>query len=513
ALSVAGIASAQSTLTYGDTVSESISAEAAQRFYSFNGAAGDVVTAYALGWEATFQPTISLLSANGQPLQFSADDPLTALENDTRVTTRLPADGTYSLIVSGEAGGQGTFTLALRSTAPAISTALTDAVTINIPPGAPAQLYSITATANASTPVSVQSGTPGFPFKAQLNDPDGQILAVVTGGLDAATLTIPAGDGTYELLVTAADPTAGGEVTISTTGAAPVTTDTQATALPPTTAPVAGDGCVITASGVNVRSGPGTDYGIVGALTDGVAFTATGQNSGWYVGTFAGQSGWVAASVVQATGDCSSLPVVDAPAFNALSPVTTQEVGDATTEAPPTEEVTEATEAPPTEETEIATEAMATEEMTEPAPMMTEEMMDMETQEVTAQIAPPDDNQAVEYNIKGQPQAYSGSISYPDGDTSDVVNFTLTGYDSVTQRAELSWTVFCNGDAENVEVLFGGQSVGGCNTSFQRAINAGNGNGGGTARASVTIQYTGGDGAYMDWQIQTSTISCAPRDC
>lgn len=66
-----------------------------------------------------------------------------------------------------------------------------------------------------------------------------------------------------------------------------------------------------TTNNINIRSGPGTDRGIVGAVSAGEALTATGRNaaSDWYFIDRNGVTGWVFASLF--TGACDQLPVLN----------------------------------------------------------------------------------------------------------------------------------------------------------------------------------------------------------
>ena len=471
-------------IAYGQTTTASINAETPQGFFSFNGAAGDIVTAYALGWEVGFQPTLALAGATGQ-LAFSASDPLTPIGNDVRITYQLPQDGPYSLLVGSANGSQGTYTITLRSAAPAISNALVDAVTLNIPLGAPQQQYSITANPAGPVPVNIQSLTPGFGFTAVLNAPNGNVIAAINGGLETANLLIPAGEGTYTLVISSADPAIAGDLQLSLSGASaapaaqpqPNQPQQPSVVQPPPNDPNA---CIVQAAnagGVNVRSGPGTNYNEVGSLIGEITLNATGQNNGWYYGNFAFGTGWVASSVTIANGPCNNLPFVDAPTAPA------QQV------APPqaTEEVSASPTAPQ-------------------QPTATQSQPPTPTQP-TAQTAAPDSNIAQTYNLKSDSgQQVSSDISYPQGDTEDTVNYTITGYDSVTFRADFSWTLFCNGDTEGVELLRGNRVVGGCNSTYTESINAGNGNGGGNARASFTIRYVSGSDSYVNWTLQMNTV-------
>jgi uncharacterized protein YraI len=66
---------------------------------------------------------------------------------------------------------------------------------------------------------------------------------------------------------------------------------------------------------VNIRSGPGTNYDIIGATTAGVTLDVTGRStdSGWWRINYYGQVGWVSAALasVESSGDCSAVPVAE----------------------------------------------------------------------------------------------------------------------------------------------------------------------------------------------------------
>jgi dipeptidyl aminopeptidase/acylaminoacyl peptidase len=64
---------------------------------------------------------------------------------------------------------------------------------------------------------------------------------------------------------------------------------------------------------INIRSGPGAHYDIIGATTAGVKLDVTGRNadSDWWRIDYYGQSGWVSGTLesIQSSGDCSAVPV------------------------------------------------------------------------------------------------------------------------------------------------------------------------------------------------------------
>jgi TolB protein len=73
---------------------------------------------------------------------------------------------------------------------------------------------------------------------------------------------------------------------------------------------------------LNLRQGPGTNYAVIGKLTQGAQVAIIGRNAAgdWYqVRPTGGSTGWVsgAPALVQATGDLTTVPVVAAPALAA----------------------------------------------------------------------------------------------------------------------------------------------------------------------------------------------------
>ncbi len=105
------------------------------------------------------------------------------------------------------------------------------------------------------------------------------------------------------------DPTA----TPSSTPTQPPPTPTPA---PPTATPTPVRPQVVSSITVNVRSGPGTDYPVIGTMLPDSPLPVTGRNepaSWWQVQLGDGSTGWVAGSVAQARA-VEGVPVVQTPA-------------------------------------------------------------------------------------------------------------------------------------------------------------------------------------------------------
>ena len=114
-------------------------------------------------------------------------------------------------------------------------------------------------------------------------------------------------------------------------------------AQPPQTPEPANESQLIAPGAVNIRSGPGLNYTVVGSLNANTAMAIIGRNgegSWWQIKMPNGVSGWVANSVVSAN-NTSNVPVVEAPAAPPPAEVAAQPAAE--TSPPP------AQEAPPPE--------------------------------------------------------------------------------------------------------------------------------------------------------------------
>jgi hypothetical protein len=64
---------------------------------------------------------------------------------------------------------------------------------------------------------------------------------------------------------------------------------------------------------INVRSGPGTNYPIIGQMNGSTELDVIGVNGQWYVVNFSGVQGWMAGWVTTLKGNCTGLAYVAAP--------------------------------------------------------------------------------------------------------------------------------------------------------------------------------------------------------
>jgi hypothetical protein len=319
------------------------------------------------------QPGLSLLAPDQRQLVVSAGDPFSAEDGPVvRIGQRIATTGLHSLLVSNVAGTPGQFVLTLngRPSASGSDLALDTPVTVDIPPGATPIVHRFAAPQSGQLTLNLSTFSPDFAFLAQVYDPSGNLVARLAGqALGAAALSIGPGTGFYEVSVAGFDPEAQGSVQIALSSGGSVaavlpgadqgilSTPTPVAAQPAPTSTV----CQATSTlNVNVRSGPGTMYPIIGSLLTGNTLNVVGRNSvsSWFVVDLNGRQGWVAASVVQLTGPCGSLSFVADPPTPVVPPT-----------EPPTATPT-ATSAVTSTATATATPT-ATASPTQPAPVAT----------------------------------------------------------------------------------------------------------------------------------------------
>lgn len=492
-------------LENGATVSDKLSAATPQILYIFNGNAGEIATIHALGWGFGFQPTLTLLGPTGQ-LAFNSGDALNPLSNDARVTVRLPQPGAYSLLVGSTTPVDATFTLSLQIRPASLSIPLGESLIIDLVPGAILQTYSIEANPGGTSDVVIEATTPGFNFSTLLSDPSGKVIAALDGNLARAVFTLPAAAGAYELFVAPVDPNSTGAVRIArgAGSTAPVISQPQQPQQPSQPSqPVAteevgsssipANQCVAVAGGsVNVRSGPGTDFGIVGTLSPGGFLVVTGQYQGWYTGPFQGVSGWVAGSVTSLQGPCGNVPVVQPPAGPSQPQQPAQPSGPAPT----------STSTPPPPPTTAPGQPTSTPTTPPPPPPPTATF----TPTSAVQTAPPDAdslNWTLDRNAGGQ---FSDAVSFPSGDTTDRIRVTVDGLNNQPPNnfRRFQFTLVCTGtNTQNLGWGTGGPSAGtglSCGGSLQQVFtNDSN-------QLFINVRITSGDPSYVQYTIIATRI-------
>jgi len=122
---------------------------------------------------------------------------------------------------------------------------------------------------------------------------------------------------------------------------------------------------------VNVRSGPGTEFGVVGALASGEQVVVRAQNGdgSWYQIVLEGAvEAWVASSVVTTSGLCDALPII-----GEVPPTATLSASETPTPQPPSATPTASPTASPTPTESQPTETAAPTQTGTPEPSPTPE--------------------------------------------------------------------------------------------------------------------------------------------
>lgn len=470
AFGLTGVSAQPSVLGYGEAALVTLDAGSPLAFITFTGRAGDLITARALAANAGVNPSISLLSPSQSQLANNDNDAAGFGATDAVVSALLSADGSYTLLVGSVSGaGQVFVRLDGRSSIGATPVSVGQAFRADFAGGAGPQVFALNIPPGAANSLALRSEPVGVPFAAEVRSPEGVILASFSRAEDSA-ITLPGAPLPYFVTIGPAQPDQLGAVQVGLNPAAggavaPIQPVQPVQPSQPNTGSTSGACAIIGATAVNIRSGPGTNFDIVGQVPAGSPVNPTGisPDRGWFVIPVGAGLGWVSATVVTVSGDCSTLPInqgpqiqptgpTTAPQQPATQPTVAQPTVAGATQAPPTAippTVAGATQAPP------PTQAPPTQPPpTQPPPTPTY------TPTVAQQVAPPDNNYnvALDRNNGGQ---FSEVISNP-GDTSDSIFVSVNNFDSVNNFAQFIVTLVCVGDGtQNVSWGFnqGGSNV------------------------------------------------------
>lgn len=461
-------------LLEGIPVVGTISAEAPAAIYTLNAAQGVLLSVQVVGLSDGMGPELSLLSTTQQPLATSDYDPL-GMGNDARLTYVVQEGGPHFVLV---AGTPGSFVIRYSTIQPQAVTPLLPGVpaTEEYVGGSPrAYSFTVDASQGVSLIVATPPGT-SLPFAARVYDADGQPVGALFGDAqDTASLLIPPGFGNYTVVVSALGAEARGQIMVSVSigigGSTP---------LGPTATPVSGGNtgtqCLATPQrtdiAVNLRGGPDTSFPVVGSIPAGGSFPiiARDPSGAWYGGRLpSGQVAWVFSGVVSLSGPCQQLQVFATYAPSATYTVTPTGTGTPTTTV-----------------TATTTSATATPTVTTTA---------------TQQVAPPDTDLNDPLNIAlGASVSVTEYVSYPDGDTTDQVQYEVTGMstDPATSdgKARLVIQATCTGSGtDQVTFYVGGLTYGCGQTIVDQEVTYE------TRYGLVVINAIGGQGTYVQWTL------------
>ncbi len=521
-------------LTYGQSATSSLSAQAPISFFTFQGTANDLVTVQVIALSPNLDLAVSLLNPSTQVAANSSTDPYSPVTSDARLSHRLQASGVYTLLVSSSNGASGDFLLRLVGDTSPSQPLVEDAPTTTaLSPALTSQTYTYT-TVNDPVVVNVTSTPPNTNVSIEVRSQSGSLLAIFENL--PVMVTLPP-NGTYE--ITARYAGDGVPVTVVFTvvqsalaqdAQSPVTTPEIE---PPATTPEVSSGdnqCLISsASIVNMRSGPGTNYAVVGQLPSGITVPADGVNNGWYHILVDETQRWVSASVVNASAACQALPFMQYQPSSNVQPSATftvvTDVGQSSATPTPSYTATTAgvaTQANPTSTptpsytattagaatlpnatntpTNAPPPAQPTATFTQPAlPTATFTPSYTPTTPPAPQQAPSD----ARFNSPLTLQLDStGSVtefvSYPGGDVEDRVRYSVSGMNANSSlsggRARLILAVSCFGNGtEHVTFFTNGQTYTCGQTIVDREVTFDSNSG------SVVITAAGGSGTYVQW--------------
>ncbi len=203
-------------------------------------------------------------------------------------------------------------------------------VLVSFPLTVTSQSYRFTSNLHSPTYLLISTLTPSITYTVEVRDGSGKVFATLSGGsLQSTALTIVPGDETYEVAVQSDQSTASGLLSVMISSSPPPVPSTAlsnptpqampaaavAQAVPDLATPCQASSAV--AGSVNVRSGPGLNYPVIGGLAMGQTLPVTGHDvGGWYPVQAGQQTGWVSGSVVTVSGACDGLP-------DAMLPVST----------------------------------------------------------------------------------------------------------------------------------------------------------------------------------------------
>ncbi len=100
-VAIAGGGATGASINYGDSVVGTISSDNLDDRYSFDGAAGDIITIEMDRTDGDLDAYISLLDADGNELAFNDDNIKTGFNQDAAILSfKLPEDGTYTIVAT-----------------------------------------------------------------------------------------------------------------------------------------------------------------------------------------------------------------------------------------------------------------------------------------------------------------------------------------------------------------------------------------------------------------------------
>jgi uncharacterized protein YraI len=207
---------------------------------------------------------------------------------------------------------------------------------VSFPLTAASQHYTFRADPVNTTQITLARLTPGLPYKAELRDSRGSVLATIGGEqVENTILLLAPDDGLYEVAINDAERDdygmlsllVGSQLTLtapasaSAERAAAFSAPAQMAALSNALNPLPCAVRPVGSTNVNIRSGPQTTYPVIGSLPPDAALAVNGRSSSdWFrVSLASGAAGWVSGGVTLLDGNCEQLPTLRTPQTLLLS--------------------------------------------------------------------------------------------------------------------------------------------------------------------------------------------------
>jgi hypothetical protein len=300
--------------------------------YTFEGSAGDAIVLHVTGVSLDFAPKLTLISPALDTVAEAAGSPSHFRPGDSVLRLALPADGRYSALVGSAADQAGAFLVRLLRAAPAEVVPLTPDAPVAVDAASADLRYAFTALDSCATTLTIETAD-GAPLSVPVTvrAQDGTLVGqTAPSALAAASLTVPAGSGDYEVFISGGSAAQAGalltlrlscqsESAACAAADSPLLISTPTPGEPPfaataTLAARTGDGpaALVAVSSANVRRGDSTAFGVIRALPSGTEVTLLGisaTGSGWFkVRMPQGDEGWMSPQVLTISGDVSGLP-------------------------------------------------------------------------------------------------------------------------------------------------------------------------------------------------------------
>ncbi len=449
-LLLTGVASAQDSLPLDQLVIGQIAAAGGNATYRISATSGQTLQIEVAEVTTGLAPQFTINNSSGAFVQGIGNP---SLETGVKAVMTFTQSGEYFVSVSSANGTTGQFVIRISNAVPAPAP-------VSLPVGQPVNgslsssqqiIYAVTS-GQSELVLSIEGGV-----SATLANAAGEIVATIAGGLNGGAFYLPANVQTYQLQLSndSEAATINYTVALNPRGA----TVPAATPTPPTVAtpgatqisqpvlPTTGD-CVIAtlrAEYVNVRTGPGTEFERITTIDPQRTYSVVGRtgDSSWYQINYGSGSGWVAGFVTRRGGDCSNLPV---------------------TYTPPT--------AVPSQP--------------------------------SGQIAGDNEWRGVQLPFeKGFSVGNSGQISYPNGDREDTISYNIIQVpSSIPSNSQFRYRIRCTGDYQYAQVQFSDGSTADCTPDGSNYVVYFNSNS--DRVGSFTIKMTGGDNAFVQWNVHFS---------